>query len=78
VNCPACGGSSKVNTTRLVVGTDGDRCRWRVCDDCGLRWYSWQAAEQLLPSHAVRWLQSDVFIDADVLRRLRKAAFDRS
>jgi len=73
MNCPACGGSSKVNTTRVVVGTDGDRCRWRVCDDCDHRWYSWQAAEQLLPSCAVRWLASDVAIDAAVLRRLRKA-----
>jgi hypothetical protein len=43
-----------------------------VCVTCDHRWYSWQAPEQVLPFYAVRWLASDVVIDAAVLRRLRE------
>lgn len=71
MNCAACGGSSRVTTSRPVISIEGGRCRYRTCCHCGHRWVSWQAPEQLLPAHAVRWMASDVAIDGDVLRRMK-------
>jgi predicted Zn finger-like uncharacterized protein len=73
VNCPKCGGESRVNTSRPVIGLDGGRVRWRVCGSCGHRWYTWQAPEIALPIHAVTWAASDVLVDRQELRRAREA-----
>jgi len=73
VNCPKCGGESRVITSRPVIGLESGRVRWRLCHRCEHRWYSWQAPEIYLPSYAVNWAGSDVFVDRQKLRRAREA-----
>jgi transcriptional regulator NrdR family protein len=73
VICPKCGGSSRVITSRPVLGLETGRVRWRVCGSCGHRWYTWQAPEIALPAHAIIWAGSDVMVDGPKLRRAREA-----
>jgi len=73
MKCPECSGGSRVITSRPVISLEGGRCRWRHCDRCRHRWYSWQGAEVALPQSAVSWSASDVVVDRQALRRAQQA-----
>jgi transcriptional regulator NrdR family protein len=74
VNCPKCGGESRVITSRPVIGLESGRVRWRLCHRCEHRWYSWQAPEVALPASAVIWTaESEVMVNGRKLRRAREA-----
>jgi hypothetical protein len=75
MNCPSCSSeSTRVVTSRPTIGEEGGRCRWRECRQCQHRWYTWQPSEVLLPSWAVSWFGSDVYVSPLALRRLRGPA----
>ena len=73
MKCPKCGSDSlRVITSRLNVSPDGGRCRWRHCNSCRHRWFTWQAPEVPVSHDAVRWVGADVVIDAAEISRARR------
>ena len=73
MKCPKCGSTSlRVITTRLNVSPDGGRCRWRHCNSCRWRWFTWQAPEVTISHASVTWWGKDIVINRSEVARAKK------
>lgn len=67
MNCPKCTGRTAVNMTRQV---ERGTLRWRVCADCGHKFYSLQDPQRLIPGWAITWTSGVPTIDHQAVARL--------
>lgn len=72
MKCPECAGPSRVVLSRTATDEEGGQVRRRCCRCCGHLWYGWVPAEQLLPNAVLRWEGNVVFIDRELLARMRR------